>query len=115
MNAEKNIIFSDIVGGEKSGGKFSSIWSKMLAADAFSAIEEVPNYNNENLLDNPDVKAVTKKFRNTFLATGSSRPSAETFRNFRGRDPSHEALLVSLGLKKVNQPHVRSSITEESE
>jgi len=109
------LYYTDIVGGEKSGGKFSSIWSKMLAADAFSAIEEVPNYNNENLLDNPDVKAVTKKFRNTFLSTGSSRPSAETFRNFRGRDPSHEALLVSLGLKKVNQPHVRSSITEESE
>ena len=86
----------------------------MLAADAFSAIEEVPTYNSENILGNPDVKAITTKFRNTFLTTGSSRPSAETFRNFRGRDPSHEALLVSLGLKKVNHPHVRSqSVNEE--
>jgi oligopeptidase A len=97
-----------LIGGEKSAGKFSTIWSKMLAADAFSAIEEVPNYESENILDNPNVKAITKKFRSTFLATGSSRPSAETFRNFRGRDPSHEALLVSLGLKKFNQPHIRS-------
>jgi len=102
------LYYTDLIGGEKSAGKFSTIWSKMLAADAFSAIEEVPNYESENILDNPDVKAITKKFRSTFLATGSSRPSAETFRNFRGRDPSHDALLVSLGLKKVNQPHIRS-------
>ena len=101
-------FYSDIIGGEKSAAKYSSIWSRMLATDAFSAIEEVPNYDHENLLDNPDVKVVTKKFRNTFLAAGSSRPSAETFRKFRGRDPSHEALLVSLGLKKVNQPTIRS-------
>jgi len=109
------VYFTDIIGGEKSGGKYSSIWSKMLATDAFSAIEEVPNYDHENLLDNPDVKIVTKKFRSTFLAAGSSRPTAETFRKFRGRDPSHEALLVSLGLKKVNQPTIRSQSKMDEE
>jgi len=38
------------------------------------------------------------------LALGSSIPMAETFRKFRGRDPSHEALLLSLGLKSAQQP-----------
>jgi hypothetical protein len=44
------------------------------------------------------------RFRSTFLALGSSIPMAETFRKFRGRDPSHEALLLSLGLKSAQQP-----------
>ncbi len=44
------------------------------------------------------------RFRSTFLSIGSSIPMAETFRKFRGRDPSHEALLLSLGLKASQQP-----------
>ena len=91
---------------------FSTIWSDMLAADAFSAIEEAHN-SEGSILTNPDVKAVTKRFQDTFLALGSSRPAAETFRKFRGRDPSHEALLVGKGLKKVNHPHLRSKDANE--
>jgi hypothetical protein len=34
---------------------------------------------------------------------------AETFRKFRGRDPSHEALLLSLGLKTTQQPKKKGS------
>jgi len=47
---------------------------------------------------------VTRRFRSTFLALGSSIPPAEVFRQFRGRDPSHEALLLHLGLKELNKP-----------
>ncbi len=70
----------------------------MLAADAFAAVQEVG-------LDNADeVKKVCKRFRGTFLRMGSTLPTAELFRQFRGRDPSHEPLLMSLGLKDRVKP-----------
>jgi Zn-dependent oligopeptidase len=89
-----------------AGAKFGQIWSRMLAADAFSAIEEA---EADDVLSCPKVQAVTMRFRETVLATGSRRHMTETFRKFRGRDPSHEALLFSLGLKQVNHPHLRGS------
>lgn len=70
----------------------------MLAADAFSAVQEV------GLENSAEVRKVTRRFRDTFLRTGSALPTAEVFRQFRGRDPSHEALLLSLGLKDVSKP-----------
>jgi oligopeptidase A len=70
----------------------------MLAADAFSAVHEVGLENKD------EVKKVCKRFRSTFLASGSALPAAEVFRKFRGRDPSHEALLLTLGLKEMPKP-----------
>jgi oligopeptidase A len=65
----------------------------MLAADIFSAYLEAG-------WDNPDgVARISGKIRETFLAAGSAVPTALSFRQFRGRDPNPEALLLSLGTK----------------
>jgi Zn-dependent oligopeptidase len=58
------------------------------------------------------IKFLFSRFRNTFLSLGSSVPMAETFRNFRGRDPSHEALLLSLGLKSAQHPKKKGGSEE---
>ncbi len=109
------MYFSEVMGGDSPAAYFSTTWAKMLAADAFSAVQEaipIENNNGNNEIqsfERDEVKAVTKRFRNTFLALGSSRPMAETFRQFRGRDPSHEALLLSLGLKSVTVPKKKAA------
>ncbi|TRY68570.1 hypothetical protein TCAL_06919 [Tigriopus californicus] len=95
--------FAEIMGGEHAAAYFCRTWSKMLAADAFSAVKEAGLDNEE------EVKKVAMRFRNTFLSMGSSLPMADIFRQFRGRDPSHEALLVSLGLKEIHKPKKRGS------
>ena len=99
-----------MIGGNQGATYFCSIWSKMLAADAFSAVNEAIQGSDSKgkVYELPEVKHVANKFRTTFLAAGSSRPMAELFRQFRGRDPSHEALLFSLGLKRKSSPKMRS-------
>ena len=41
-----------------------------------------------------------RRFRETVLAKGGSRPAAEVYHDFRGRAPSTEALLRHTGLMK---------------
>jgi oligopeptidase A len=79
--------------GGWGAGYYSHLWSRMLAADIFSAYLEAG-------WDSPDsVARVSGKIRETFLAAGSAVPTALSFRQFRGRDPNPEALLLSLGTK----------------
>lgn len=73
---------------------YSHVWARMVAADVYSAFYEAGN-------DEEQIKDVGKRFRDTFLALGGSQHPSQVFREFRGRDPSHKALLNSLGLKKV--------------
>ena len=42
-----------------------------------------------------------KRFRDEILAVGGSRPAAESFRAFRGRDPKVDALLRHNGMSAV--------------
>lgn len=86
--------FSDIFTGPYPAAYFSHIWSRYIAADVYSNFYEVRN-NEEN------VKAVGKRFRETYLALGGSVHASEVFRKFRGRDPSPKALLKMLGLNNL--------------
>lgn len=100
-----------MMGGDHPAAIYCSIWARMLAADAFSAIEEANQDNTDEtrpVFDKAEVQAVSQRFRDIVLANGSRLPMENTFRAFRGRDPSYEALLVSLGLKDLNSPHMRS-------
>ncbi|CAL5226728.1 g9581 [Coccomyxa viridis] len=79
--------FSHIFAGGYAAGYFSYKWAEVLSADAFSAFEEVG-------LDNKSaVKETGRRFRDTVLALGGGRAPALVFKDFRGRDPSTEALL----------------------
>lgn len=87
--------FVPIFSGEWGGAYFSHIWSRLIAADVYSAFFEANKTQNES-----DFLEVGKRFRSTFLTYGGNLHPSEVFRRFRGRDPSAKALLRSLGLKK---------------
>ncbi len=81
--------FSHIFAGGYAAGYYSYKWAEVLSADAYAAFEEAPT-----ILD-----AVTgARFRDEVLAVGGSRPAAESFRAFRGREPQVEALLRHNGM-----------------
>ncbi|XP_068903131.1 uncharacterized protein [Tenebrio molitor] len=86
--------FTQIFTDEWAAAYYSHIWSRMIAADVYSAFHEVQG-------DERKIKDVGKRFRDTFLALGGSCHPSRVFRKFRGRDPSPNALLKSLGLKNI--------------
>ena len=81
--------FSHIFAGGYAAGYYSYKWAEVLSADAYSAFEEA-----RDVLD-PEVGA---KFKDEVLAVGGSRPAAESFRAFRGREPRVDALLRHNGM-----------------
>jgi len=85
--------FQHIFAGGYSAGYYSYKWAEVLSADAFSAFEDVG-------LDNDDAVMETgRKFRDEVLAVGGSRDPMESFKAFRGREPSIEPLLRHNDLK----------------
>ena len=80
--------FSHIFAGGYSAGYYSYKWAEVLSADAYSLFEE------RGVLD----AATGARFRDEILAVGGSRPAIESFRAFRGRDPTVEALLRHSGM-----------------
>jgi len=96
------MYFEEMMTGHWAAGYYSFTWSKMLAADLFSAYLEAGLENEEA------IAKISGRFKGTFLTSGSSVPTAQVFREFRGRDPTPEALLISLGLKKSTQPKSKS-------
>lgn len=64
----------------------------MLSADAFAAFEEAGLDNDQA------VKTVGQRYRDTILALGGGRAPELVFADFRGREPSTEALLRHNGL-----------------
>lgn len=86
--------FSHIFAGGYAAGYYSYKWAEVLSADAFAAFEEAG-------LDNEQAVAEAgKRFRDTVLAQGGSRHPMDIYRDFRGREPSTEALLRHYGLLK---------------
>ncbi len=82
--------------GGYAAGYYSYKWAEVMAADAFSAFEEVGLDNAEG------VREVAQRFEDTVLSLGGSKPAAETYRLFRGRDATPQALLRSQGLLQDN-------------
>ena len=84
--------FSHIFGGGYAAGYYSYKWAEVLSADAYSAFEEASA--TSGVLD----PKTGERFREEILAVGGSRPAAESFRAFRGREPSVDALLRHNGM-----------------
>jgi len=80
--------FSHIFAGGYAAGYYSYKWAEVLSADAYAFFEE------NGILD----AKVGARFRDEVLAVGGSRPAAESFRAFRGREPSVDALLRHSGM-----------------
>ena len=85
--------FSHIFAGGYAAGYYSDKWAEVLSADAYSAFEEAAKLTGSVL----DPQTGTR-YREEILEVGGSRPAAESFKAFRGREPSIDALLRHGGL-----------------
>ena len=85
--------FSHIFAGGYAAGYYSYKWAEVLSADAYSAFEEAAKLTG-SVLD-PITGA---RYREEILEVGGSRPAAESFEAFRGREPNIDALLRHGGL-----------------
>jgi oligopeptidase A len=83
--------FSHIFAGGYAAGYYSYKWAEVLSADAYGFFEE-------NGVLNP---RAGERFRDEILAVGGSRPAAESFRAFRGRAPTVDALLRHNGMSRA--------------
>ncbi len=82
--------FSHIFAGGYAAGYYSYKWAEVLSADAFAAFTEA----------GPDAHpALGRRFRDSVLASGGARHPLAVFRDFRGREPQVDALLVQTGLR----------------
>ncbi len=86
--------FSHIFAGGYSAGYYSYKWAEVLSADAYAAFEEAAQR-----LGNSTVDVQTgRRYRQAILEAGGSRPAMESFKVFRGREPSIDALLRHQGM-----------------
>jgi oligopeptidase A len=88
--------FSHIFGGGYGAGYYSYKWAEVLSADAYAAFEEAARTAGSTL------DATTgRRFLDEILAVGGSRPAMDSFKAFRGRAPSVDALLRHNGLAEA--------------
>jgi peptidyl-dipeptidase Dcp len=83
-----SVSFSHIFQGGYSSGYYSYKWAEVLDADAFA-------YFQENGIFNKDVAT---KFKENVLSKGGTEHPMTLYKNFRGQEPSADALLKRAGL-----------------
>jgi oligopeptidase A len=84
--------FSHVFAGGYAAGYYSYKWAEVLSADAYAAFEETAGKDGA-----PNVET-GRKYRQAILEAGGSRPAMESFKAFRGREPSLDALLRHQGM-----------------
>jgi oligopeptidase A len=84
--------FSHIFAGGYAAGYYSYKWAEVLSADAYAAFEETAAEDGT-----ADPKT-GERYRTAILEAGGSRPAMESFKAFRGREPSIDALLRHQGM-----------------
>jgi oligopeptidase A len=87
--------FSHIFAGGYAAGYYSYKWAEVLSADAYAAFEETAGKDGL-----PNVQT-GRKYRQAILEKGGSRPAIESFKAFRGREPSLDALLRHQGMARL--------------
>ena len=83
--------FSHIFAGGYAAGYYSYKWAEVLSADAYAAFEEDSGANSDT----------GKRFLDEVLAVGGSRPTIDSFRAFRAREPRVDALLRHSGMMRT--------------
>jgi oligopeptidase A len=84
--------FSHIFAGGYAAGYYSYKWAEVLSADAYAAFEETADPDGLPNLE------TGRKYREAILEAGGSRPAMESFKAFRGREPTLDALLRHHGM-----------------
>ena len=85
--------FGHIFAGGYAAGYYSYKWAEVLSADAYGAFEEV-GATGGNILS----VETGRRFQREILGMGGSRPALESFKAFRGREPTIDALLRHSGM-----------------
>jgi oligopeptidase A len=80
--------FSHIFAGDYGAGYYSYKWAEVLSSDAYAQFEE------RGIFD----RATGQRFLHTILEQGGSREPMELFIEFRGREPTIDALLRHSGI-----------------
>ena len=80
--------FNHIFSGGYAAGYYSYKWAEVLDADAFSLFKQ------NGIFDS----ATAARFRKTILERGGSENPGKLYREFRGQEPSIEALLRRDGI-----------------
>ncbi|MGV1753714.1 M3 family metallopeptidase [Agrobacterium sp. CG674] len=97
LNMPKSIVmrhatphFQHVFSGDGySAGYYSYMWSEVLDADAFAAFEETGN---------PFDAGMARKLKDNIYSVGGSVDAEETYKLFRGKMPSPDAMLKKRGL-----------------
>ena len=84
--------FSHIFAGGYAAGYYSYKWAEVLSSDAYAAFEETMGPDGQ-----PNVQT-GQKYRQAILEAGGSRPAIASFKAFRGREPTLDALLRHQGM-----------------
>ncbi|MCC5878574.1 MAG: M3 family metallopeptidase [Idiomarina sp.] len=87
----KSTFFNHSIGGGYSAGYYAYMWSEILAADAFAYLQTKGGLSREN----GDI------YRRNILEVGNSRPPMDSYIEFRGQEPTTDALLIRRGLKST--------------
>lgn len=82
--------FGHIFGGGYAAGYYGYKWAEVLDADAFKHFEETGIFNQET----------AESFRKNILEKGGTEKPLNLYINFRGKEPTIDALLERSGLKK---------------
>jgi oligopeptidase A len=85
--------FGHIFAGGYAAGYYSYKWAEVLSADAYAAFEEA------TMAGGGALDETGRRFQQEILAVGGSRPALESFKAFRGREPSIDALLRHSGMQ----------------
>jgi len=85
---------TEIFSGDFAAAYYCGLWSQMLAADAYQQFVEKGQGRDA-------WAAHGRRFRESFLAMGGGYHPNKVFRQFRGRDPSVDSILWTLGLKPM--------------
>ena len=84
--------FTHIFGGGYAAGYYSYKWAEVLSADAYAAFEETQSPEGVHSVQ------TGRRFRECILEAGGSRPAMASFKAFRGREPSLDALMRHQGM-----------------
>ena len=84
--------FGHIFSGGYAAGYYSYKWAEVLSADAYAAFEETADAQGA-----PSIET-GRRYRKEILEAGGRRPALESFKAFRGREPSLDALLRHQGM-----------------
>ena len=85
----RSSYFMHIWGHDYAAGYYAYLWTEMLDDDAFEWFKE-----NGGL-----TRANGDRFRAMVLSRGNTEDLAKVYRDFRGKDPSVEPMLIDRGLK----------------